>query len=501
MFIKSCLTKEYPDDGPFAGGIVFKRCYGQGDGIGFTKEECKQMWSGIKLDDHIMFVEGETNDCGSASSSAAADGSGSASTTTGTTCVRPGDSIEIWCDDDELFNPCIVTQMRSNQNGTAWKCRYDDTTKPYWHDLESEQYRRIPPSIARLKKLRMKELRWRLRQDGVTFLSPAKKDVLVATLFDFMDTAESGTAIAASAAATTVPSIVDTNGVNEGGVQEVRAGDSIEVWWDEPEGFWGCVVAEQAPDVRSTTASYCVYDDGENRWHDLEVERYRIIAPSKARLRKLDATIIRQRLCLEDVPFAESVNKTGLEELLYQKLHTRFKPVAVPAYKPRSKFGFCHRDRMETRKRKTAERALCKTSESAAKVDLPTDKRTSSQVVRDIGIHGMAMYTLSTRGNSRDERQDERDGYNLLTFHKSVVGEGWTSGDDDMTKLPSRVASVYDTTGWVCVNHYTDGRVVMKRPPAPIPVRGSCAPRRRVYSNTRTHAHVFNLISYHMLAF
>ena len=214
--------------------------------------------------------------------------------------------------------------------------------------------------------------------------------------------------------------------------------------------------------------------------------------------------IIRQRLCLEGVHFAESVDKKGLEKLLYENLYTRFKVTAVPVYKPRSKLGFSHRDRMETRKRKRAEKDVCNTSESVVQVDQSTDKRTSSQVVRDIGVHGMAMYTLSTRGNVRGERHDERDGYNLLTFHKSVVGEGWTSGDDDMSKLPSRVASIYDTTGWVCVNYYADGRVVIKRPPAPIPVRGSCAPRRKVYSDTRTHTtytQTFNLIRYHMIAF
>ena len=328
MFIKSCLTKEYPEDGPFAGGIVFKRCYGQGSGIGFTREECEQMWSGIKLNDHIMVVHGETNDSFSASSSAAVDSSGSASSsaaannssgsasssaaannssgsasaTTGTACVRPGDSIEIWCDNDELFKPCIVTQMRStNENGTAWKCRYDDTTTPYWHDLETEQYRRMPPSVTRLKKLRMKELRWRLRQDGVTFLSSAKKDALVAKLFEFMNTAES--------AAANPP---------------IRIGDCLQVWWDEPEGFWGCVVAEQKPDVRSTTASYCLYDDGEKRWHNLEREKIRIIPPSNMMLCKLDSTVIRDRLLLEQVNFRDDANEAELVELLYSLLRNRF---------------------------------------------------------------------------------------------------------------------------------------------------------------------------------
>ena len=54
--IKSCLTKTYPDVGPFAGGIVFKRCYGMGPGIGFTKQDCESMWGEVKLEDHMMTV-------------------------------------------------------------------------------------------------------------------------------------------------------------------------------------------------------------------------------------------------------------------------------------------------------------------------------------------------------------------------------------------------------------------------------------------------------------
>ena len=59
VLIKSCLTKQYPTSGPYAGGIVFRRCYGMGAGIGFTKEECEAMWDSINLDDHLMVVHGD----------------------------------------------------------------------------------------------------------------------------------------------------------------------------------------------------------------------------------------------------------------------------------------------------------------------------------------------------------------------------------------------------------------------------------------------------------
>ena len=56
VLISQCLTKEYPCYGRFAGGIVFKRCYDMGQGIGFTKEQCESMWDDINLDDHVQVV-------------------------------------------------------------------------------------------------------------------------------------------------------------------------------------------------------------------------------------------------------------------------------------------------------------------------------------------------------------------------------------------------------------------------------------------------------------
>ena len=60
VFTKTCLMKTYPQEGRYAGGIVFRRCYSVGEGVGFTKEECAKMWGDVKLDDHIMLVGGGT---------------------------------------------------------------------------------------------------------------------------------------------------------------------------------------------------------------------------------------------------------------------------------------------------------------------------------------------------------------------------------------------------------------------------------------------------------
>lgn len=102
----------------------------------------------------------------------------------------------------------------------------------------------------------------------------------------------------------------------------------------------------------------------------------------------------------------------------------------------------------------------------------------------------MALHVLATKGDRRDDRQHEREDYNLLVFRQSEMGEGahvWKDGEKDMSLLPRHVTSLYDTVGWTCINRYSDGdRVVMKRPPVPVPVRGSCTQLRKVSSYTLT---------------
>ena len=116
---------------------------------------------------------------------------------------------------------------------------------------------------------------------------------------------------------------------------------------------------------------------------------------------------------------------------------------------------------------------------------------TATEVVDAISTEGKAMYTLSIVGNRGDDRQDERAGYNLLTFRQSLMGKNahvWSRGDVDMGLLPKHITSVYDTTGWTCVNTYLDGdRVVFKRPPPRVPARGSCAQERMVSEHTQSN--------------
>ena len=191
---------------------------------------------------------------------------------------------------------------------------------------------------------------------------------------------------------------------------------------------------------------------------------------------------------------AANVPKKELEKLLCKTLLGQ-SSATISVYKPRAKRGFTHRDRVTARKRKRLDMEKAEEEDTEWRKRFASDpvitkprsnpnpharNRTATQVVNDIGKHGMALHTLATRGDRRNDRQHERDEYNLLKFGTSLVGNSWTIGDADMCKLPKTISSVYDVRGWVCINTFADGRVVFKRPAAPLPARGCCAQQRKV---------------------
>ena len=131
--------------------------------------------------------------------------------------------------------------------------------------------------------------------------------------------------------------------------------------------------------------------------------------------------------------------------------------------------------------------AVCEESVVTPYGPLSHPNRTITQLVEAIGTHGRALHTISSVGSRRDDRQHEREGYNLLVLSQRQMREWcpnahqWKPGDTDMSLLPPHVRTIYDTTGWECINFFSDGdRVVFKRPAAPIPVRGSRAQSRKV---------------------
>ena len=162
---------------------MFKRCYAQGVGIGFTKEECEDMFNDIKLDDHIMTVvsgAGATTDSGDGGSDAVES---SAMVAAG---VLVGDCVDVYWEEDDQWFPAVVGDQRPDTDSTiASNCLYDgDSSKKWWHNLESTSYRRIAPDKVRLAKLSMKNLRDRLKREQVAFTSTDRKPALVELLFD-----------------------------------------------------------------------------------------------------------------------------------------------------------------------------------------------------------------------------------------------------------------------------------------------------------------------------
>ena len=220
---------------------------------------------------------------------------------------------------------------------------------------------------------------------------------------------------------------------------------------------------------------------------------------------------LRERLDREEVVYSSTDRKPTLVQLLFDKLSETVnigepklsETVNVEKYAPRSRYAYSHKQRMLTNKRtrqdaetarqeRQEERQRTTTQQVTNSQSSVEQKRTATQVVNEFALHAKALHTLATKGDRRDDRQHEREGYNLLVLRQSQMGDGshvWKAGDSDMSRLPSHVSSVYDTAGWVCVNTFADNdRVVFKRPAPPLPVRGSGAQLRKVdNTNTRTN--------------
>lgn len=186
VFTKTCLMKTYPQEGRYAGGIVFRRCYSVGEGVGFTKEECAKMWGDVKLDDHIMLVGGGTTTTTNTPTSTTAtintptishtvttannhttttinastlsptapqpNNHTTTPTTTNTTNTTtapsttactiestpiPGDCVEVWWEGEkEWFAGVITDEAPGYDDSISSQIEYDDDKKRYWHNLE-----------------------------------------------------------------------------------------------------------------------------------------------------------------------------------------------------------------------------------------------------------------------------------------------------------------------------------------------------------------------------
>jgi len=284
----------------------------------------------------------------------------------------------------------------------------------------------------------------------------------------------------------------------------VKIGHCLSVYWYEEDEWFSCVVKNQAPDVCKTTASQCRYDDGTDYWHNMNNTVHKSIQPTEERISRICKENILTALENEGVHYPDSTRKVKLVQVLTKLRSKQFVTLQSSTTVPRkrniseistpttstvverAKFGMSHKQRNVLRKRKLADtQSVSKTHQNDPQTQPPSTKRSTSQVVHDIVNHGHAYHTLATRGDRQSDRQFERDGYNLITFsgkdlHNWGSQHSWSSGDSDMACLPKAVSTVYDTTGWRCINIYSDGDgIVMLRPPAPIPTRGHGARKRR----------------------
>ena len=304
-------------------------------------------------------------------------------------------------------------------------------------------------------------------------------------------------------------------------------GVCLEVYWDEEEVWFACIVTKQrgtSPDIHHR----CAYDDGITVWHDLKKEKHRVIAANEDRLTKLTCPILRTLLTQKGA--SVSGNKKQLVQRVLQSSVTHAAAAAsitapapatavVPSSAPaatatvattietpaltvtnltteigqvdtlltaKCKFARTHEERMQDRKKSEAERSAAVGTSSSVKQLTPAGQSslmTTTQLCNKIDSEARALYGLAARGAG--SHYAERDGYNLLTYKASdLVAWGsdhrWAPGHTDMTKLPDAITSIRDVSQWSCVNVTPDGsHVVFKRLAKNLFCRGSRASARR----------------------
>ena len=568
----ACLYKEYPTRGKYVGGIVFRRYYGIGSGIGFTKEECEKMWGEINLDDHIQFVHKSASSSVSSSgasapqpvvedlppprvtSSSVSSSGASAPQPTGEDLPPPrvalsgesasqptvedpvkklGKCLEVyWNHDDEWF-PCIIKDHGVEEDGTTvYQCVYDDGHK-CWHNLQQEEHRPVDPTVTRLKKVSCRVLQILLKRAGVS--TTGSKAVLIrkclmaaATTATTTTTVTPTTTTSATATTTATPTTTTTNATATTAATPTTTttsatattaatptsttpGTCLEVYWNEEEVWFPCIVKRQQVQADGTTTSLCAYDDGVDEWHNLQDEDYRPIEVTEERLKKVTCRVLRSLLQ------AKGVDATGLKKFLIRKYlesattgtptTTTTAPTATVTsttatttsttetlttdiasvdtmLTAKCKFGQTHAERMvEKRKRRSERSDDRKRSRACPPSRDPESFLTATQACASIERRAHALYTLATRGEG--DSYSERDEFNLITLRQSdLIRWGsdhvWQPGCADMSHLPEAVTAVRNVNDWSCVNTYADGdRVVFKRAAPTMRCRGCGAARRR----------------------
>ena len=272
-------------------------------------------------------------------------------------------------------------------------------------------------------------------------------------------------------------------------------GTSIEVYWDEDEVWYPCIIKDAGTDDDGSWVSLCAYDDAKKLWHNLEHHKYRTITPTLSRVRKLTVAELRQLLRQARMTFRSETRKDALVQTLFQYLcqqydddtaatdavvvtggattattdamvvtggattATTITTVNVETVREvlqvRSKLGQTHAARMmlQQSQRERNETAPERQELLREHTCAPNPFLTATQTCQRIWKHAEALRVLTTRGDA--ESYSERDKYNFITINQSdLIRWGsehvWQIGDKDMTLLPEAITAIRDVRGWEC---------------------------------------------------
>ena len=378
------------------------------------------------------------------------------------------------------------------------------------------RYRRIPPTLERVMKCKVKTLKARAALAGLP--TSGGKCKLAEALVEYMEdnmpldlvvsastpTTTTPTTTTPTTTTPTIPTPTTTTPTNTHTTNTVTTntntttptttspatptkwsvGDCLEVWWPELGEWFPCVVKHTQKDVDGSTVQLCQYEsETKGRWHNLYDERVRGIPPTPTLLNRLTHRQLRDRLTMLHVPSNTGWRKQKLVSLIVAAVAAETDAAETDTTvahttTSRAKYAESHKQRRLRIKRRQKDREDASAemlahgdskrkrhnvgvgrkrrrgNTVAGEETAHTQKRTTTQAVTEVGRHAQALYTLATTGSRRDDRQEERQGYNLLIFSQSDMcrwdpnSHVWKSGDRDMGQLHPHISRYYDTTGW-----------------------------------------------------
>jgi len=342
---------------------------------------------------------------------------------------KVGSCIDVFWDEDEKWYPCVISKQANDVDGTtASLCAYDDGIGR-WHNLQEQECRPTTPTVDRLKKLSIANLRHRLEYESVPLTTTLRKSQLVNMLIKKFLSAHSTSDKAAIALPTTTVAAANVT---------QSATNTIPVTSPKP-------INAPAAVINTVQAAREIINSNS------------ITLPSPA--------TTPSRSCVDSILAVKAKFGQTHAERMQMKRQLREERA------------------LQLISNQRADMVVDTRQTNSSSFTSQNHKLTASEACARIESHAMALRTLSSRGNR--SCYNERDGYNFITIKQSDLSQWggkhvWRAGDSDMSLLPSAVTMVYDVSGWKCVNTLADSDgVVFERPSPPLIIRGSGATGRR----------------------